>query len=267
MKLKLNKIFFFLLFFLFFTQYIPSLSYAKERYCPKLENLKNFNIQNIEPITDISIKIDYNCDTQVLFQNLVFEIANSGDNISNIESNQKVYNWINFIHKKVKNITPQNINILDEEKQMIMHPIKLIEIGFAKCGQHARLIVDGLIVLGVKSRVVQLNGHVVAEYFDENKKWIMVDLTYHPIKYEGFINKNFNLKKLIEGNNDEMDKYLAFTKKKHLKKVFLPKMYDQYNEYTPYTIKKTNVKINDLYFGWGSNNYEFCNYNNPKCHN
>lgn len=266
MKLKLNKIFFFLLFFLFFTQYIPSLSYAKERYCPKLENLKNFNIQNIKPITDTSIKIDYNCDTQDLFQNLVFEVANSEENISNIESNQKVYNWINFIYKKVKNITPQNI--LDEEKQMIMHPIKLIEIGFAKCGQHARLIVDGLIVLGVKSRVVQLNSHVVAEYFDEiKKKWIMVDLTHHPIKYEGFINKNFNLKKLIEGNNDEMDKYLAFTKKKHLKKVFLPKRYDQYNEYTPYIIKKTNVKINDQYFGWGSNNYEFCNYNNPKCHN
>lgn len=262
MKLKLNKIFFFLLFYLFFTQYIPSLSYAKEGYCPKLENLKNFNIQNIKPITNTSIKIDYNCDTRDLFQNLVFEIANSEDNI---DISQKVYNWLNFIYKKVKNITPQNV--LDEEKQMITHPIKLIEIGFAQCGQHARLIVDGLVVLGVKSRIVQLNGHVVAEYFDENKKWIMVDLTHHPIKYKGFINKNFNLKKLIEGNNDEMDKYLAFTKKKHLKKVFLPKRYDQYNEYTPYIIKKTNVKINDQYFGWGSNNYEFCNYNNPKCHN
>ena len=98
MKLKLNKIFFFLLFFLFFNLAITSLSYAKERYCPKLENLKNFNIQNIKPITHTSIKIDYNCDTQDLFQNLVFEVANSEENISNIESNQKVYNWINFIY-------------------------------------------------------------------------------------------------------------------------------------------------------------------------
>lgn len=54
---------------------------------------------------------------------------------------------------------------VDEENQMVFHPKVLLSDRRMQCGQSARLVVDGLTALGIRSRLLQLNGHVAAEFF------------------------------------------------------------------------------------------------------
>lgn len=54
---------------------------------------------------------------------------------------------------------------VDEENQMVVHPKVLLLDRRMHCGQSARLVVDGLTALGIRARLLQLNGHVAAEFF------------------------------------------------------------------------------------------------------
>lgn len=57
---------------------------------------------------------------------------------------------------------------------MVVHPLYLLEQRWMLCGQVARLVVDGLSTRGIPARVLQLNGHVSAEYFVD-ETWIFAE--------------------------------------------------------------------------------------------
>lgn len=63
---------------------------------------------------------------------------------------------------------------VDEENQMVFHPKVLLSDRRMHCGQSARLVVDGLIALGGRARLLQLNGHVAAEFYSGDG-WVYAD--------------------------------------------------------------------------------------------
>lgn len=63
---------------------------------------------------------------------------------------------------------------IDEQGQMITHPMILLQDRRMHCGQSARLIVDGLSAVGIHARLLQLNGHVAAEFFS-GSEWILAE--------------------------------------------------------------------------------------------
>lgn len=66
---------------------------------------------------------------------------------------------------------------LDEEGMAIFDPIWLLQHRVAHCGQTNRLVVDGLNLIGIKGRVLQLRNHVAAEaYFDGAWHFLDADL-------------------------------------------------------------------------------------------
>ena len=203
----------------------------------------------------------YQCDADELWKKIVTKVSKKNTD----DLNQQVNNFINFIYLRVKNISIKKINTaLDTDGIMITHPIKTLELRYAHCGQHARILVDGLKVLGVKSRVVQLNDHVVAEYYQDDN-WIMIDLTNYPKNQNQFVNRKFKLD-LIMNNSFFLNEYVDFVKDFRTRKVFTSRIYSQYEFPTPYVIKKIKDK-NDVYYGWGFNNYEFCLRSEKYCLN
>ena len=245
--------------------YFSSIDYKKLSKCPSLEeliSLKNFKIE--EKFKKFHNFKGYDCDSNELWKKVVISVSKK-EEIDDI--NQQINNFINFIYLRILNI--ENIKVkmtpVDNNNQMIFHPIKLLELRHARCGQHARILVDGLKFLDVKSRVVQLNGHLVAEYLNEKKSWIMIDLTYYPKNKINYENKNMSLD-LILSNKFHLNEYLKFIQNNDMYKIFNPIKYNQFNHNTPYVIKKIKNK-NDKYFGWGADNYVFCLRSEKGCFN
>ena len=79
--------------------------------------------------------------------------------------------WVGWLSRTFEN---PNFTPVDEQSQAIYCPVWLLNNRVAKCGQIARLAADGLSLVGIKDRVVQLSAHVVAEAFQDGR-WIMLD--------------------------------------------------------------------------------------------
>lgn len=74
--------------------------------------------------------------------------------------------WTTFLQSKL--VHPEAPPLLDNG-QAVYDPIWILQNRLAQCGQANRLILDGLETLGISGRLVQLNGHVIAEVFvDDN---------------------------------------------------------------------------------------------------
>ena len=79
--------------------------------------------------------------------------------------------WVRFLRRTVQRSCVAPIDCLG---QMVSHPLFLLNHKWMLCGQVARLVVDGLATLGVPARVLQLNGHVSAEYFSDGR-WVFAE--------------------------------------------------------------------------------------------
>ena len=240
--------------------FFSSIDYKKLSKCPSLEELTSLNKFTIEKkFKKFNNFNGYDCDADELWKRVVISVSKK-EEIDDI--NQQINNFINFIYLRILNSNPTP---LDNDNNMIFHPIKLLELGHAQCGQHARILVDGFKFLDVKSRVVQLNGHLVAEYLNEKNSWIMVDLTLFPKSKTNYENKYMSLD-LILSSKFHLTEYLKFIQRSDMYKIFNPIKYDQFNHNTPYVIKKLEDK-NDKYYGWGWGNYEFCLRSEKECFN
>ena len=245
--------------------FFSSIDYKRLSKCPSLEeltSLKNFKIE--KKFKKLHNFNGYDCDSDELWRRVVTSVSKK-EQIDDI--NQQINNFINFIYLRILNIDNRKVDMtpIDSDNQMIFHPIKLLELRHARCGQHARILVDGLKFLDVKSRVVQLNGHLVAEYLNEKKSWIMIDLTYYPKNKTNYENKNMSLD-LILSSKFHLTEYLKFIKNSDMYKIFNPIKYNQFDHNTPYVIKKIK-NMNDKYYGWGADNYVFCLRSDKECFN
>jgi hypothetical protein len=70
--------------------------------------------------------------------------------------------WTIFLQDKI--VHPKSAPLL-LNGQAVYDPIWILTNKVAHCGQTNRLIVDGLEILGIKGRVVQIKNHVIAEVF------------------------------------------------------------------------------------------------------
>ena len=264
---KKNYLFYLILLipFTLIITYFTSIDHKKLSKCPSLEELISFENFKIEKkFKKFHNFKGYDCDSHELWKKVVTSVSKKGE-IEDI--NQQINNFINFIHLRILNIDNHKVNLtpVDNDNQIIFHPIKLLELRHAWCGQHARILVDGLKFLDVKSRVVQLNGHLVAEYLNEKNSWIMIDLTYYPKNKNNYENKDMSLD-LILSSKFYLNEYLKFIQNRNMSKIFNPIRYNQFNHDTPYVIKKLKNK-NDKYYGWGSDNYIFCLRSEKECFN
>lgn len=87
-----------------------------------------------------------------------------GDKKINQENHIKIWDYLARI-----SVHPDNINVIDENKEMLVDPVLLLETHMMQCGQIARLFCDIMSTGGAETRLVQLGGHVVAEVFYDGK--------------------------------------------------------------------------------------------------
>lgn len=83
----------------------------------------------------------------------------------------KAVAWVRFLQNQIYNskYTPRLTN-----KQAVYDPKWLIENRIGACGQTNRIVVDGLSLINIESRVVQVKDHVVAEAY-WNGEWHYLD--------------------------------------------------------------------------------------------
>src|SRR5688572_13123475 len=198
--------------------------------------------------------------------------------------------WIRYV---------QSINLsapapLDADGSAIYHPIWLLEHRAMDCSQTARLLVDGFISEGIPARVLQLNGHVSAE-FHANGKWrlaeadvladgeFVADADGEPASVDEIL-ANPALSSSVHpyrehaaSDDDGRDRF---------RMVFEPTVYPQSPLETPYVIRKVSHEASDAegssgwyqdaatvravrlrrhYHGW--NDYVFCSRADAACVN
>lgn len=110
--------------------------------------------------------LSYECDTRGWLSEVVREVTLGAT--SDLESGMR---WTTFIQNTIAHSCMPPI---DEQAQAVYHPIALLEDRRMHCGQTARLVVDGLTTLGIPARVLQMKGHVSAEFF-ANGRWIFAE--------------------------------------------------------------------------------------------
>ena len=83
----------------------------------------------------------------------------------------KAMAWVHFLRYALAH---SYFPLENEDGTMAYSPYRLLVDGYSQCGQTARLVVDGLHLIGIKSRLIQLNGHVSAEFWN-NTRWIFAE--------------------------------------------------------------------------------------------
>jgi hypothetical protein len=158
--------------------------------------------------------------------------------------------------------------------QQMYNPIRLLMDGISQCGQTARLVVDGLNAIGIPARVLQLKGHVSAEFFAGNR-WVFAEADIlgerenmrnangNLVSIED-IQENKNLLKAVvpmptQGPNCQhiLERDWRIEADSDWVEAFEPITYPQSSLTTPYVIRKTSKNPqNSIYFGWDSYQFE-----------
>ena len=176
----------------------------------------------------------------------------------------KTKKWVNFLQYKIAHpIKPP----LVKNGMAIFDPIWLLENKIGQCGQTNRLVLDGIETLGIKGRLVQLDGHVIAEaylnndflaldadalnngnyFYDSNGNILSaIDIHSNLFELEKLNNKvyletcDFKWKELCKPYLHFDDRLSPFD---WLKNSFKTKPY--------YYIKTaTEIQLNNAYYGW-----------------
>lgn len=110
------------------------------------------------------LKLYSNCTTRL--GSIVDWAAKDCDTASEV-----AHKWVKFLRQTALRACTSPT---DSRGEMVVHPLYLLESRWMLCGQVARLVVDGLSTRGIPARVLQLNGHVSAEYFVDGA-WIFAE--------------------------------------------------------------------------------------------
>lgn len=237
--------------------------------CPDINALTNFDfpakINDLEKYKKQQIisakQININCDTDTFLIQLFHKVT-----IDAKDDVDRVKKWVTFLQKRFYHSCYAPI---DEQGQAVYHPIWLLQNRGVHCGQAARVAVDGLIANGIKSRVVQINGHVLAEALIHGK-YRLIDPDVLNVG-EFITKKNGELVSVqdIVNNNTLVSSVIALEKMKLYPKCdfemnadythyFLPVSYGDWS--IPYVYLKTasQEQRNNIYYGW--NIYKTENY-------
>lgn len=133
------------------------------RHCPDLAELAaRTSLPDVDEQAHVVPHfLDYACDAQAFLRTLVGEITRTAR--TDLE---RAMQWVTYVQTTIwSSLHPP----LDADGIAVYHPIWLLEHQGMHCGQNARLVVDGLTAVGIPARVLQMHGHVSAEFFADGK--------------------------------------------------------------------------------------------------
>jgi hypothetical protein len=198
--------------------------------------------------------------------------------------------WVEYIQSTIRSTAPA----LDADGTEILHPLWLLEHRYLQCGQIARLVVDGFSAVGIPARVLQLKGHVSAEFYAAGR-WRFADADI--LSAGEFVRDAY-------GEHASLDDILANPTllgtvhpyseltsdveqaRRTYQEVFEPAAYDESSLTTPYVVKKVAPRspaaVMTLWWlngrlardaqsrtahAYGWNYYVLCNRADPACTN
>lgn len=230
--------------------------------------------------------LTYRCDVNATLSSLFARVTDGATN--HLEAGKK---WITYVQTTIRS----SLNSpLDKDGIAIYHPLWLLEHRAMNCGQNARLVVDGFVAAGIPARVLQMAGHVSAEFFAEGK-WRLA---------EADILGNGEFVKDAAGQPASVDDILARPEllnsvspyaeltedvdsvRESFRSIFDHKIYSQSSLTTPYVIMRIQrplvhhisilwtlnavltkefMRLRSHQHGW--NEYGFCSRTDPLCSN
>lgn len=167
---------------------------------------------------------------------------------------------------------------VDNRGQAVYSPLWALVNRGVHCGQTARVFVDGMISMGMRARLIQLNGHVAAEGYADGK-WHYIDTDVlenaeHVRTQDGTIASVREIEADPTLLSDLISPYVSFIPPFNkpesdwrYESVFVPMMDPSAKLQTPFAYKKTatNKQEKGVYFGW--NYYVACTLDDPECYN
>jgi hypothetical protein len=215
----------------------------------KIKNLEKYRKQQIIPTKQINI----NCDTDKFLKQLFHKVT-----IDAKDDMDRVKKWITFLQKRFYHSCFAPI---DEYGQAIYHPIWLLKNRGVHCGQAARVAVDGLIMNGIQSRVVQINGHVLAEALINGKYRLIdpdvlnvgefiADNSGELVSVQDIFNKVDLVSSVVGYGKMQMYPKCNYRIDKDYTHYFSPVTYGDWT--TPYIFSKTSSaeQRKSYYYGW-----------------
>jgi hypothetical protein len=226
----------------------------------------------------------YNCDAAEWLKAVVTFVTRN--DTSGLEKGMTWTTWIQntIIHSCLPPI--------DEQLQAIYHPVYLLQDRRMHCGQNNRLVVDGLIAIGIPARLLQMHGHVGAEFFADGR-WIFAEtdilnrgqfLRDNKGQVVGIdeVTKDNSILRSVTPYQETSCSFLLDPKQRaniidfaenfrNWTSVFDGVTYGDSSRgslSTPFVIKKTATAEQlaaSHYYGW--NYYEFCDRTDPECSN
>jgi hypothetical protein len=238
----------------------------------------------LDPGLPIASLMNYACDPQAHLAALFRTVtAGAADGLS------RGKRWIRYV---------QAINLsapasLDTDGSAIYHPLWLLENRAMDCSQTARLVVDGFISEGIPARVLQLKGHVSAEFY-ANGKWRLAEadvLTDGEFVADAYgdpasVDEIFANPALLTSVHPYREYASSVDDgRQRFRAVFAPMVYPQSPLQTPYAIRKVSagetnandggwyrdaatvqaMRLTRHYHGW--NRYVFCSRADATCVN
>ena len=230
--------------------------------------------------------LDYDCHSTVHLGSLVRRVTAGASN-----DVDRGLRWVAYVQHA---LVPTATIPTDGDGTAIYHPLHLLELQRADCSQTARVVVDGLVAIGVRARLLQLNGHVSAEFWAQGK-WrfaeadiladgeFVADVDGQPASVDDILRTPALLDSVhpyAEVADSDANAPARF------RAVFAPIVYQQSPLATPYVIRKMTPPdrphlvllfwfndrltaerqwISEHHHGW--NHYVFCPRDEPDCSN
>ncbi|MBM4075313.1 MAG: transglutaminase domain-containing protein [Planctomycetes bacterium] len=279
---------------------LPSQQLLTELPCPQPSVIASYeSLPSVNHITAnagrqrvfLQPELSFDCNTREWLTTVASLVVS--DKVGNL---QKAMRWTAYIQDTIAHSC---LPPIDEQAQAVYHPVALLKDRRMHCGQTARLVVDGLTTLGIPARVLQMNGHVSAEFFAEGR-WRLAEANILS-RREFLLDREGNVVGVDEALVDvavldTVNPYsetscwnlLTDTERQFLKNQNPSSDFGtgSFNDWmstfesqtygdpirgsltTPFVIKKTaslEEERSSHYFGW--NYYEFCERSDPSCTN
>lgn len=111
--------------------------------------------------------IDTSVDRRAFLRDLFHRVTSGSSTSEHVES------WVRFLQDRIAHPAWPPMH---DETTMVTDPIWILSHRLGQCGQTNRVLVDGLLSVGIPARVVQLAAHVAAEaYYDGQWRFLDAD--------------------------------------------------------------------------------------------
>jgi hypothetical protein len=257
--------------------------------CPDVVELSQRSVRRTARAhqTIVGDLLQYDCDTESRLADLFTAVTRTETNTLG-----RAMLWVRYVQTTIASSMFPSI---DADGTAIYHPLFLLEHSEMDCSQKARLLVDGFQAVGIPARVLQMRGHVSAEFYADGK-WrlaeadllsdgqFVADPSGRPASVDEIL-ANPLLLANVQPNSDPASDVYAL--RQRLLWVFEAVVYPQSTLTTPYVIKKdasrlTVPRVNVLlwlnkqfieeaaletrhHYGW--NEYVFCHRSDANCSN